>query len=42
MIVPYNMNKLVWLIFVFTASLFTSNEISAGYIGDGPPDDGDD
>ena len=36
------MNKLVWLIFVFTAILFTSDEISAGYIGVAPPDDGDD
>ena len=36
------MNKLVWLIFVFTAILFTSDEISAGYIGVPPPDDGDD
>ena len=42
MIVPYNMNKLVWLIFVFTAILFTSDEISAGYIGVPPPDDGED
>ena len=42
MIVPYNMKKLVWLIFVFTVILFTSDEISAGYIGVAPPEDGGD
>ena len=36
------MNKLVWLIFIFAAILFTSDNTSAGYIGVVPPDDGGD